>query len=147
MEEKVLLIVGIGDSGLAEAAAMAYAKDNSSTVVALQILTSNLYHYGHNDLIATRPSKRDFLLYIRSEAVGQGREDAERLAREAEQCGVSMEIVPVETEDVNSTVITEAKKGYGAVFVPKERRKIFPLLQRNLCRELEKRVACRVVAC
>jgi hypothetical protein len=145
--DRVLLVTGIGDCTSAEAAAFAYAKERSSTIVALQVLTSNLYHYGHVDLIATRPSKRDFLLYIREEVIGKGKEEAKRLMEVAQQSGVDLEMITIETEDVPSTVVREAQQGYDAVFVTKQKRKIFPLLQKNLNSELKKRASCRVVMC
>jgi hypothetical protein len=144
LDNKVLLVTGIGNSTGAEAAAFAYAKENSSTVVAFRVVTSNLYHYGHVDLIATRPSKRDFLLYIREEMVARAESEAERLQGLARGQGISLEIRSVETEDVRSTVVGEAKRGYCAVFMPLQKRKIFPLLERNLGRELKKKAPCRV---
>jgi hypothetical protein len=147
LESKVLLVTGIGNSAGAEAAAFAYAKENSSSVVALQVVTSNLYHYGHVDLIATRPSKRDFLVYIREEMVARAQAEAERLRDVTEQLGISLEVISAETEDVRSTVIGEAKNGYCAVFVPHQKRRIFPLLERNLGRELKRKAPCQVVLC
>jgi hypothetical protein len=147
LDSRVLLITGVGESAGAEAAAFAYAKDNSATVVALQVVTSSLYHYGHVDLIATRPSKRDFLLYIHEEMVEKARTEAERLRRVAAESGVSLEVVTVETEDIRKTVVAEARNGYCAVFAPPQKRKIFPLLEKNLGRELKKKAPCRVVLC
>jgi hypothetical protein len=89
-------------------------------VVALQVLTSGLYHYGHNDLIATRPSKRDFLCYIRDEVIEKGEKEAMRLTEEGARQAVAVEVLPVETEDTNSTVLSEAAKGYRAVLEPPE---------------------------
>jgi hypothetical protein len=147
LDGRVLLITGVGDYETAEGAAFAYALDNSATVVALQVVTSNLYHYGHVDLIATRPSKRDFLLYIREEMVARAKAEAERLQERASKSGVGLEVMTVETEDVRSTVVGEAKHGYSAVFMARQKRKIFPLLERNLGRELVKRAPCPVVLC
>ena len=74
--DKILLVLGTGDSRIAESEAFTFAKQTSSVVVALQVLTSKLYHYAHNDLIATRPSKRDFLFYIRDEVMENGKKEA-----------------------------------------------------------------------
>ncbi len=145
--DKILLVLGTGDSRIAENEAFAFAKQTSSIVVALQVLTSGLYHYGHNDLIATRPSKRDFLCYIRDEVMEKGEKEAMRLTEEGARQAVAVEVLPVETEDTNSTVLSEAAKGYRAVFVPAQKRKLFPLLQRNLPRELKKRLQGKVVVC
>jgi len=147
LDSRVLLITGVGESAGAEAAAFAYAKDNSATVVALQVVTSSLYHYGHVDLIATRPSKRDFLLYIREEIVANAKAEADRLQKVAAKSGVDLELMTVETEDVRSTVVDAAKDGYSAVFMPRQKRRIFPLIEKNLGRELIKKAPCRVVLC
>ena len=53
--------------------------------------------------------------------------------------GVSLEIDPVETDDVVSTVIAEAKKGYEMIYLGQEkRRSCFPLLQKHLATQLRK---------
>ena len=147
MGSKVLLVTGIGDCTRAEEAAIAYAKDTASTLVVLQVLASNLYHYGHVDLIATRPSKRDFLHHIRAEVVEKGKVEALRLSTAASETGVNLELIMAETEDVPSTIAREAEQGYSAVFVPRQKRRIFPLLERNLCKELRKRIPGLVVVC
>jgi hypothetical protein len=103
--------------------------------------------YGHVDLIATRPSKRDFLLYIRDEMVARAKAEAERLRDVTEQLGISLEVISAETEDVRSTVIGEMRNGYCAVFVPHQKRRIFPLLERNLGRELKRKAPCQVILC
>jgi hypothetical protein len=144
---KVLLVTGVGETAGAETAAFAYAKNSSATVVALQVVTSNLYHYGHVDLIATRPSKRDFLLYIRDEMVARAKTEAERLQHRAEGFGVDLEIKTVETEDVRKTLVDEATCGYTAVFMAPQKRKLFPLLERNLNKVMKKSAPCEVVVC
>jgi hypothetical protein len=111
------------------------------------VVTSSLYHYGHVDLIATRPSKRDFLLYIREEMLAKAKVEAERLRAAASESGVNLEVMTMETEDIRSTVVDEARKGYSALFMPSQKRKLFPLLEKNLGRELKKKIPCGVVLC
>ncbi|MGA3173474.1 MAG: hypothetical protein ABSE25_03500 [Syntrophorhabdales bacterium] len=143
----VLLIVNGAGSERAVEAAFSSALAGSGRVVALQLLTSDLYHYGHNDLVATRPSKAQFLLYIREEVVEQARQQAEGLRRKAAEAGVTLEVRPVETEDAASAVLGEAEKGYRAVFIAKEKKKLFPLLKRPLARALRAALKDKVIEC
>lgn len=144
---RILLILTGGDSADAEEAAFVYAKSTSRKLVVLQILTSNLYHYGHQDIIATRPSKRQFLLHIREEVLKRGKAKALAMVEKAEEEGIVLEILSVESEDIHSTASDEAMKGYDAVFVEKRKSKIFPLLERTLVRHLQKKIAGKVVEC
>src|SRR5512143_2335775 len=116
MENRVLLILTGDDSGRAEESAFSYVKSTSKTLTVLQILTSNLYHYGHHDVIATRPSKRCFLLHIRDEVIERAQAKATTLIDRARQQGISLEILSVESEDVSSAAADEARKGYDAIF-------------------------------
>src|SRR5512145_2330052 len=91
----------------------------------LQILDSDLYFYGHNDLVAPRLNKRRFLLYVREQVLEKGGMEAKEIRDKADQMGVSLEISPVEPEDLVSTVFAEAKKGYEMIFLAKEKKKLF----------------------
>jgi hypothetical protein len=128
-------------------AALSYAKSASKQLHVIQILTSDLYHYGHHDLVATRPSKRDFLLYIRDEVLSRGEAEIQALKQAAGEMGVSLEINTVESEDIFSTALAEAKKGYGTIFLPKPEKKLFPLFRKNLANYLQKKVISRIVPC
>ncbi len=123
------------------------ARSGSGKVKVLQILDSGLYHYAHNDLVAPRLSKRTFLLYIRELVLEKGRVEADELVRKACEMGISLDITPVETDDVISTVIAEAEKGYDEIFLPKEKKKLFPLFKRTIEQHLKKKVPARVIAC
>jgi hypothetical protein len=48
---------------------------------------------------------------------------------------------------VVSTVIAEAEKGYEMIYLAKEKKKLFPLLQKHLATQLRKKFAGRVVEC
>jgi|SRR5271157_1585408 len=146
MKDILLVLTGADCDGAVETA-FRFARTSSKKVVALQIITSDLYHYGHNDLIATRPSKAQFLLYIREQVLARASAEAEQLRKKALNVGVCLAICPVETEDVVSTVMTEAKKGYDMIFLPKEKRKLFPLLKKQPSRQLKKKLGRQVIEC
>ena len=147
MDGKILLILSGENSLNAEKAAFNYAKQTSKSMVILQILTSFLYQYGHHDVIATRPSKRQFLLHIRDEVLVRGQKEAEALKGRAQREGISIEIFSIETEDVSQAAISEAQKGYDVIFLTKEKRKRFPLLEKTLAQHLEKRVDIPIISC
>ena len=128
-------------------AALGQAKSVSKRLHVIQILTSDLYHYGHHDLVATRPSKRDFLLYIRDEVLSRGEDEIRALRQAAAEMEIPLEINTVESEDIFSTALAEAQKGYGAIFLPKPDKKLFPLFKKNLAAHLQKKVASRIVPC
>src|SRR5512136_759067 len=132
MENRVLLILTGDDSRGAEESAFSYAKSTSKTLTVLQILTSNLYHYGHHDVIATRPSKRQFLLHIRDEVIGRARAKAATLMDRAREEGIGLEILSVESEDAYSVAVNEARKGYDTIFVSEKKRSLFPLFKKTL---------------
>ena len=147
VDDRILLILTGEDNANAEESAFSCAKSTSKKLVVLQILTSNLYHYGHQDIIATRPSKRQFLLHIRDEVLERGKAKAKAMAEKAEEEGIALEILSVESEDILSTAAEEAGKIYDAVFVQRKKRKLFPLFEKTLARHLRKKAACRVVEC
>jgi hypothetical protein len=113
----------------------------------MQILTSDLYRYGHQDLVATRPSKKQFLLHIRNEVLERGKAETRLIEETAREMGISLETVTIESEDAYSISLAEVKKGYGIVFLPKQERKLFPLFQRTLADYLRRKTAARIIAC
>lgn len=147
MENKVLLILTGDDNGSAEESAFSYAKSTSKRLTVLQILTSNLYHYGHHDIIATRPSKRQFLLHIRDEVLERAQAKAAMLMDRARQQGVGLEILSVESEDASSAAVKEARKGYEVIFVSDKKRSLFPLFEKTLAQHLQKKTKNRIIAC
>ena len=146
-EEKILLILTDEESAKAEEAAFSYAKQNSKKLVVLQILTSQLYHYGHQDIIATRPSKRQFLLHIRDEVMERGKARAKALTEKAQQAGIDLEMLSVESENIPSIAAAEAKKGYETIFLQREKRKLLPLFEKTLAGHLKKKTDSRVMEC
>ncbi len=61
--------------------------------------------------------------------------------------GVSLEIDPVETDDLVSTVLAEAGRGYEMIFLAREKRKLFPLLSKHLATQLRKKSDAEVIEC
>lgn len=144
----ILIVLNGGNSENAVEEAFRAAQSDAKKVKVLQILDSELYFYGHNDLVAPRLNKRTYLLYIREQVLEQGKIEAGELREKARNMGVSLEIDPVETDDVISTVIAEAKKGYEKIFLPKEKKRLFPLLKRQTLEEtLRKKDIRNIVTC
>jgi hypothetical protein len=143
----ILLILTGEDCNLAIQTAFRHAQATSKRLRVLQILTSDLYHYGHHDLVATRPSKREFLLHIRKEVLERGETAARALEDKARGMGISLEIETVESEDRFSTSLAEAKKGYEIIFLPKETKKLFPLFKRTLEFYLKNKTSATIIAC
>jgi hypothetical protein len=145
---KDILIVYKGDgSARAVEEALRTAQSESRKARVLQILDSDLYLYGHNDLVAPRLNKQRFLLYIRDQVLERGGEEAAIIREKALGMGVSLEIDPVETDDLVSTVVAEAHKGYEMIFLAREKRKLFPLLQKHLATHLRKKLKVMVIEC
>jgi hypothetical protein len=143
----ILLILAGEDCSKAISAALDHAKSTSKQVHVIQILTSDLYHYGRHDLVATRPSKREFLLYIRDEVLDRGKTEVQALKQKADEMEISLQICTVESEDVLSAALAEAKKGYDIIFLPKDKKTLFPLFQRTLAEHLQKKIPCKIIPC
>jgi hypothetical protein len=146
MEDILIVFNGSGSENAVEAGFRA-AQSSSRKAKVLQILDSDLYHYGHNDLVAPRLNKQRFLLYIRDQVLERGGIEASELRKKAHHMGVSLEIDPVETDDVVSTVIAEAEKGYEMIYLAREKRKLFPLLNKHLASQLRKKLDVKVIEC
>lgn len=145
--KNILIVLNGGNSENAVEQAFHAARSDSKKVKVLQILDSGLYHYAHNDLVAPRLNKRTFLLYIREHVLEQGRLEAGELIRKAGEMGISLDIDPVESDDIISTVIAEAKKGYDEIYLPKEKKKFFPIFKRTMEQHLKRKVPGRIIAC
>ena len=143
----ILIVLNGGNTENAVEQAFRAAQSDSKKVKVLQILDSELYHYGHNDLVAPRLSKRTFLLYIREQVLEEGEIEADKLREKARNMGIPLKIESVETDDIVSTVITEAKKGYEKIFLPKEKRKLFPIFKRTIEQHLRREVSSLIISC
>jgi len=143
-----ILVVYLSDGSMkAVEKALSTAQSGAIKVRVLLILDSELYHYGHIDLVAPRLNKQRFLLYIREQVLEKGRTVAEDIRGKAISIGVPIEIDSVETDDLVLTVINEAKRGYKAIYLEKEKKKIFPLLKKNLASEIRKIAGVKVIEC
>lgn len=146
MKDILIIVNGSGSQNAIEEG-FRTARSLSRKAKVLQILDSDLYHYGHNDLVSPRLNKQRFLLYIRDQVLERGAIEARQLREKACHMGVSLEIDPVETDDVLSTVVAEAKKGYEMVYLAKEKKKLFPLLRKHLATQLRKEFVGKVFEC
>jgi hemerythrin-like domain-containing protein len=146
MEDFLIVLNGSNTENAVEQAFKA-AQSDSRKLKVLQVLDSGLYHYAHNDLVATRLNKRTFLLYIRDQVLEQGEIEANELRKRAHGMGISLEIESVETDDVISTVIAEAKKGYEKIFLPKEEKKLFPIFKKTVEQHLRREVSSMIISC
>jgi hypothetical protein len=147
MEKPALLILAGGDCRSAMTAALNHAQNHSRQLRVIQILNSDLYHYGHHDLVATRPSKMQFLLYERDLVLERGQGDLRQLEEAGRRAKVTLDIDTIESEDINSACFSEVKKGYNPVFVPKQKQRLFPLFEKTLAEYLRKRTESNVIAC
>jgi hypothetical protein len=143
----ILIVLNGEKSENAVEQAFRTARSGSRNIKVLQILDSGLYHYGHHDLVAPRLNKRTFLLYIREQVLERGRIEADELSERAGEMGISLEIDPVETDDVISAVIAEARKGYEKIYLPKEEKKLFPLFKKTIEQHLKREVPGRIISC
>jgi hypothetical protein len=127
--------------------AFSYAESKSKAVVALQILHSDLYHYGHTDLLLPGPGKKRFLNHIRDELLKRGIEREKALRERSKKRGIPFEMRSVESQDPASTAVEEAKKGYDMIFLPKEKKRRFPILKKTVEEHLRKEISIPLVPC
>jgi hypothetical protein len=146
MKDILIVYKGAGSANAVDEALSAARRESRKARV-LQILDSDLYHYGHNDLVAPRLNKQRFLLYIREQVLERGGIEAEEIREKAKNMGVSLEIDPVETDDLVSTVLVEARRGYEMIFLAREKKKLFPLLSKHLATQLRKQSDAEVIEC
>lgn len=147
MGSPILLIVNLSDGPDAEDAALHAARSSSTRVVALLLLNSHLYHYGHNDVIVPGYARTQFLLHIQEEVSRCASERIAALKKKASDKGIILEVVCLESEDPLPLALGYAKKGYERIFICKERKKWFPLFRKTLEQCLKKEALSPVVAC
>lgn len=127
--------------------AIKYAKEKSKNLVVLQILTSDLYHWGFNDIILPGPARARFIGHIREEIMENSKVVTKILEGRADKEGISMEIHKMETRDPVSVAIEEARSGYDAVFLRKEEKKLFPIFKKTLETHIKKNLSIPVITC
>ena len=136
-----------GDEKLIDAA-FRYAAETGKKVMAMQVLSSNLYHWGRHDIIISGPGKTTFLLYVRELVLQRAKEKLEELEERAKTLGIPLEIQMIESKDPIEAIVQEASQGYARVFLPKERKKLFPLSKRHTLEDiLKQRNIPNLVSC
>ncbi len=126
--------------------AFVYAKEHAKKVVALQILNSDLFHWGFNDTILSGPAKTRFIGYIREELLKRSHESTIMLKEVAQRNKVPLEIRKVETREPSSTALEEAEKGYDRIFMEKEKRRLFPVFKKTMEQQLRKGVSTPIMS-
>ena len=123
-----------------------YASRSSGRMVALQILTSDLFHWGMNDNILSGAAKMRFIGHVREQVLEKSHETTEMLRQKAIEYGVPLEIKSVETDDPVLAAFEEASRDYDRIFITKEREKVFPLFKKSMGQYLRKKINIPVVA-
>jgi hypothetical protein len=126
--------------------AFVYAKKHTKRVVALQILSSDLFHWGFNDIILPGPAKTRFIGYIREELLSRSHESTIMLEEMAQRAKVPLEIRRVETREPNSAALEEAEKGYDRIFMGKEKKRLFPVFKKTMEQQLRKSVLTPIIS-
>jgi len=114
--------------------------------VALQILNSDLFHWGFNDTILPGPAKTRFIGHIREDLLNRSRESTIMLKEVARRNKVPLEIRKVETREPSSAALEEAEKGYDRIFMGKEKRRLFPVFKKTMEQQLRKGVSTPILS-
>jgi hypothetical protein len=125
--------------------AIKYAKEHAKDLVVLQILTSDLYHWGFNDIILPGPAKSRFIGHIREEIMKNSMESTAMLEEQANREGINLEIRKVETRDPVTVALEEAGKGYERVFMGKEKKRLFPIFKKTLEQHLKRELSVPII--
>jgi hypothetical protein len=123
-----------------------YAKKHTKRVVALQILSSDLFHWGFNDTILPGPAKTRFIGHIREELLVRSHVSGIMLKEMARHHKVPLEIRRVETREPSSAVLEEAGKGYDRIFMGKEKKRLFPVFKKTIEQQLRKGVSTPITS-
>jgi hypothetical protein len=126
--------------------AFLYARRSSKRVVALQVLTSDLFHWGLNDIILPGPAKMRFIGHIREHLLDESLETARMLEQKAREHGVSIEIKSVETDDPALAALEEARGDYDRIFMGREKKRLFPIFKRSMGQVLRKNISVPIVS-
>ena len=125
--------------------AIQYSKDNERDLVVLLILSSDLYHWGFNDIILPGPAKSRFIGHIREEIMKSSVDFTSMLKKTAGREGINLIIKKVETMDPLTTALEEAKKGYNRIFIAKQKKTIFPLFKKRIEDLLMKKLSTPII--
>ena len=116
-------------------------------LVALLILSSDLLHWGYNELLLPGAAKVRFVTHVREELVQRSRETEEMLEEMALRHDVSAQIRRVEADDPVAAAVEEAAKGYARIFLAKEKKHLFPLSKKTVEQKLRTETASEIVTC
>ncbi len=122
-----------------------YTSRSSGRIIALQLLTSDLFHWGMNDNILSGAAKMRFIGHVREQVLEKSHETTEMLCRKAMEYGVPLEIKNVETDDPVMAAFEEASGGYDRIFIAKEKEKVFPLFKKSMRQYLQKKITVPIV--
>ena len=109
--------------------------------MALQTLSSDLFHWGFNDTILPGQAKTRFIGYIREELLSRSLDSTIMLKEMAQRNKVPLEIRRVETREPTSAALEEAEKGYDRIFMGKEKKRLFPIFKKTIEQQLRKGVS------
>jgi hypothetical protein len=129
MENKILLILGVGDDRTVEKEALAYAAEQGVRMDVIEVLDSHLYHYGKNDYIVPSYARTQFLYHIQDNLNNDSRWRKQVLKQRAAERGVSLRYAALETDEPIPYIVKVLEKGYSRLFVPRQKRKRLPLRQ------------------
>jgi hypothetical protein len=118
-----------------------YTRNASKQLVVLQVLTSDLFHWGFNDVILSGPAKIRFIGYVREKVYDKSLEATKILEEKALQYNLPIEIKRIETDDPVSVVLEEARKGYNRIFIGRGKKRIFPLFKKSIEQQLRKNIS------
>jgi len=116
-------------------------------LVALMILSSDLYHWGFNDIILPGPAKSSFIGHVRQELVTRSENTLKRLEEKARIHGVTLDVRKIETLDPASAALEEAQKGYEKIFMIKEKSRFFPIFKKTVEQQLRKETSTPIITC
>lgn len=126
--------------------AFLYASQASRPLVAVQLLTSDLFHWGMCDNILSGQAKMRFIGYVREQILNKSVETTRMLEEKSRRYDVVLEIKKIETDDPSSAALSEAAGGYDRIFIAHEKKKIFPLFKKSMGQHLRSKTSVPVVA-
>lgn len=135
MQNKILLVLGIGDDREAEQRAIGYATVHGLQLDVIEVLDSHLYHYGKNDYIVPSYARTQFLFHIQDNLYRDSRHRKQRLNRRAVEAGIVLRYSALETDEPFPHIVKALEKGYTHLFIPMQKRKWLPLIQPKAIQE------------
>ena len=126
--------------------AFIYAKSSSRRLVVLEILSSDLFHWGACDNILSGAAKVRFIGHVREQLLEKSGITTKMLHEKSMQYGVPVEIKTVETDDPAYAALEEAHGDYNRIFIAKEKNKMFPIFKKSMGQLLQKKISIPIIA-